>query len=152
MNWTIKTFEQLTSKQLYQILQARVDVFVVEQNCPYREIDDIDQESIHFFIEEQDKIVAYARIIPKGLLYDSASIGRILVHKDYRKHGYGRKLLEACIDWVEENWNEKDIILHAQVYLREFYRSFGFVEITETYLEDGIPHVEMLRSTLVSNK
>ena len=87
MNWNLKAFDNLTASQVYEILQARVDVFVVEQNCPYREIDDVDQLSMHLFLEEDNEIIAYARLIPKDILYPEASIGRILVHKDFRGNG-----------------------------------------------------------------
>lgn len=145
VDWKVKTFEALSLPQLYHILQERVAVFVVEQNCPYQEVDGADQASSHLFLEKDDQIVAYARLIPKGVLYDVASIGRIFVHKDYRKEGYGRELLAKAIEIISVNWREDQIKLHAQVYLRDFYQSFAFKEVTEEYLEDGIPHVDMVR-------
>lgn len=150
MDWIAKTFEQLTSHELYQLLRARVDVFVVEQQCAYREIDDVDQASIHLFLEDKGEILAYARIIPKGVLYYRMSIGRILVPQAYRGNDYGRQLLTTAIDWIEHNWEKQEIMLHAQVYLRDFYQSFGFEVVTDVYLEDGIPHVDMVRPVSVS--
>lgn len=152
MEWNLKTFKSLTGAQVYAILQARVDVFVVEQNCPYREIDGVDQVSTHLFLEKDQKILAYARIIPNDVLYQEPSIGRILVAKGHRGKGYAKEMLTQAIAVVTNQWGNKKIKLHGQVYLRDFYRSFGFREVTEEYLEDGIPHVDMvLDSALISN-
>lgn len=144
MKWKLKSFDELTVNELYKLLQLRVSVFVVEQSCPYPEIDGHDQNCRHLFLEKDDQIVAYARLIPRGVLYESASIGRIVVDKSYRKSGYGRELLNKSIDILMDEWDETEIKLHAQVYLLDFYQSFGFVEMSEHYLEDGIPHVDML--------
>ncbi|GAA5417497.1 protein ElaA [Paraliobacillus ryukyuensis] len=146
MNWTFKTFDQLTNNELYYILKARVDIFIVEQNSPYKDMDGVDQDAMHLFLENQGKIIAYARIIPKGVLYKQPSIGRIVVDNQHRKSGYGRLLLQKSINWIEKNWGKQEIYLHAQVYLRDFYRSFGFEEISDSYEEDGIPHVDMIRT------
>lgn len=147
MEWKLKQFNELTLSELYQILKSRVDIFVVEQECPYPEIDGIDPECIHLFKKDQDKIVAYARLVPKDILYPYPSIGRIIVDLDYRKFGYGRELLNRAISVITEEWGEKEIKLHGQVYLREFYQSFGFQEVSDPYLEDGIPHVDMIRKS-----
>lgn len=144
MKWKLKSFDELTVNELYKLLQLRVSVFVVEQSCPYPEIDGHDQGCKHLFLEEDGQIVAYARLIPQGVLYESASIGRIVVDKTYRKSGYGRELLKKSIDIITGEWGETEIKLHAQVYLLDFYRSFDFIEMSEHYLEDGIPHVDML--------
>lgn len=144
MEWKLKMFESLTANEIYKILQARVDVFVVEQNCPYREIDGIDQVSMHLFLENEGEIIAYARVIPKNILYKEPSIGRVLVHKDFRGNGYAKEVLTQAIAVIKNEWEDTTIKLHGQVYLRDFYRSFGFQEVTEEYLEDGIPHVDMV--------
>ncbi|MCT2534922.1 GNAT family N-acetyltransferase [Aquibacillus koreensis] len=144
MEWQLKKFHELTTDELYKILKARVDVFVVEQNCPYEEVDNHDQASFHLFSEENGQIIAYSRLIPKGNIYKEASIGRVLVHKDYRGKGYAKALMEKSIDIVTNEWNEKEIKIHGQEYLRHFYGSLGFKEISEVYLEDDIPHVDMI--------
>lgn len=140
----VKTFEQLDLGELYHILQRRVAVFVVEQNCAYPEVDGIDQACVHLFVKEDDKVVAYARLIPRGVLYSTASIGRIMVDPAYRAQGYGRKLVDQAIKIITEDWKEHQIKIHAQVYLLNFYQSFGFKQISDHYLEDGIMHVDML--------
>ncbi|WP_112179692.1 MULTISPECIES: GNAT family N-acetyltransferase [Paraliobacillus] len=144
MEWNLKTFENLSATEVYKILQARVDVFVVEQNCPYREIDGIDQSSMHLFLKNDGEVIAYARLIPKDTLYKEPSIGRVLVKKDFRGKGYANEVLKQAIAFITDEWKDTKIKLHGQVYLREFYRSFGFREVTEEYLEDGIPHVDMV--------
>ncbi|WP_017473478.1 GNAT family N-acetyltransferase [Amphibacillus jilinensis] len=144
MYWEAKTFEQLALDELYHILQSRVAVFVVEQNCAYPEVDGIDQTCVHLFAKEGDEVVAYARLIPKGVLDSYASIGRIMVNPTYRAQGYGRKLVDQAIRTITEDWKENQIKIHAQVYLLKFYQSFGFKPISDHYLEDDIMHVDML--------
>ena len=142
--WQLKKFEKLELEELYQILKNRVDIFVVEQKCAYPEIDGIDPKCYHLFKKDQAEIVAYARLVPKGVLYDQPAIGRIIVNQAYRKHGYGRELIDQAIKIITEDWEEPEIKLQGQTYLRNFYQSFGFKEISEPYLEDGIPHVDMI--------
>lgn len=145
MDWELKRFDQLSLTELYQILKSRVDIFVVEQECPYPEIDGIDPDCLHLFKKDQNQIVAYARLVPKGILDPDPMIGRIIVGNEYRKLGYGRALLNQAISVITDQWHEKEIKLQGQVYLRDFYRSLGFKEVSEPYLEDGIPHVDMIR-------
>ncbi|MDL4841069.1 GNAT family N-acetyltransferase [Aquibacillus rhizosphaerae] len=147
MQWQLKTFKELTTEELYKILKARVDVFVVEQNCPYPEIDNFDQASSHLFLEEDNQIIAYARLIPEKVMYDQASIGRVLVDKNQRGQGYAQLLMEKSLQIIVQQWGVREIKLHGQEYLRHFYGSFGFKEITEVYLEDNIPHVDMVLHT-----
>ncbi|BAM46450.1 GNAT family N-acetyltransferase [Amphibacillus xylanus] len=142
--WQLKKFNQLELEDLYQILKNRVDIFVVEQKCAYPEIDGIDPDCYHLFKKDGNEIVAYARLVPNGVLYNYPAIGRIIVNQNYRKSGYGRELIKQAIKIITEDWQEPEIKLHGQTYLREFYQSFGFKEISEPYLEDGIPHVDML--------
>ncbi|WP_407271993.1 GNAT family N-acetyltransferase [Radiobacillus sp. PE A8.2] len=144
MEWQLKTFEQLSTSELYSILKARVDVFVVEQNCPYPEVDNVDQACLHLFSEKNGEIIAYARLIPSEILYPQASIGRVLIHKAHRGHGYAHQLMKKAIEVINDDRKQSAIKLHGQEYLRHFYGSFGFKEITEVYLEDNIPHVDML--------
>ncbi|PXW89190.1 ElaA protein [Streptohalobacillus salinus] len=144
MTYKLKRFEQLTLDELYAILKSRVEVFVVEQTCPYPEVDGLDPDCLHLFQEQDGEILSYCRLIPKNLRYQYPSIGRILVHPNHRKSNYGRKLVQEAIR-VLETETKDPIIIHAQVYLLSFYQSLGFEAITEAYLEDGILHRDMLR-------
>lgn len=140
----VKAFNDLTLDELYQILKTRVAVFVVEQNCPYKEVDGIDDQCFHLFTEEAGELTSYCRLIPPGVMYDEPSIGRILVHPDFRKNKLGRQLLTKAIETAKMKFERHDIKIHAQVYLYDFYRSFGFKPVSEEYLEDDILHVDMV--------
>lgn len=144
MNFTLKTFNQLTNTELYNILQERTNVFVVEQNCPYPEVDGKDVQSYHLYKEDNGEIVAYLRILPPGVSYAELSIGRVLVKKEYRGQKLARELMSYALQFIEEELNETTVKIQAQDYLRNFYSSFGFEAISEVYLDDGIPHVDML--------
>lgn len=137
----IKIFQELTLDQLYSILKLRVDIFVVEQNCPYPELDDEDQKSVHIFYEEGEKVIAYIRIIPTQT--DNIRIGRVVTHKDFRGKSLSSKLMEAAMEFIHKNHVSKKIVLSAQEHLQAFYSKFGFASVSEMYLEDGIPHVDM---------
>lgn len=143
MNWKTYRFDELTARKLYEVLKLRVDVFVVEQNCPYPELDGLDQQAIHLIYSENDEVLAYARLVPAGVKYELPSIGRVIVRKDARGRGLAKKLLERSIDWILTEWNASSIQLQGQVYLQEFYQSFGFEPVSDSYDEDGIPHVDM---------
>ncbi|GEM02895.1 ElaA protein [Halolactibacillus halophilus] len=142
----VKRFNELTTDKLYQLLKLRVDVFVVEQNCPYPEIDGLDQDCLHLFTEEAGVITSYCRLIPPGVLYNEPSIGRILVHQNYREKALGRAIVSEAIRVTKEAFNRGDIKIHAQVYLDDFYTSFGFKPVSDEYLEDGILHVDRVLS------
>lgn len=144
MNIEIKEFLDFDVKGLYNLMKLRVEVFVVEQKCPYLELDGKDEQSIHFLIKDHEELIAYLRILPAGLSYREVSIGRVLVSEKYRKRGYGRELMNKALDYIKEN-NLGDIRISAQDYLRGFYESLGFKKISEVYLEDNIPHIEMLK-------
>lgn len=144
MTWQLKTYAELTKDQLYSIIKERINIFIVEQNCPYPELDDLDQGSYHLFFEEDGEIRAYCRILPKVLKYEEVSIGRVIVKEAYRRTGIATILMRSAIDFVETELNETEIKIQAQDHLRSFYSSFGFKAISETYLEDGIPHVDMI--------
>ncbi len=144
MVWQLKTFEELTNEQLYNIIKERLNIFVVEQDCPYPELDDLDQQSFHLFNEEEGEIKAYCRILEAGVKYQEASIGRVIVKEKYRRNGLATQLLNNAIDFMSNGLNETKIKIQAQDYLRDFYSSFGFQPISEVYLEDGIPHVDMI--------
>ena len=145
MKWYIKRFNELTLEELYEIIKLRVNVFVVEQDCPYPECDDKDYNSTHIFAKDENSIAAYARALPPGISYDEASIGRVIVHNDYRGQKLGVDLMKRSIEYIELELKESSIRISAQEHLTNFYSSVGFRTVSETYLEDGIPHVEMLR-------
>ncbi|TWT04157.1 GNAT family N-acetyltransferase [Planococcus sp. CPCC 101016] len=143
MDWKTYHFEELTARKLYEVLKLRVDVFVVEQNCPYPELDNLDQQSVHLLCSENDEVLAYARLVPAGIKYNLPSIGRVIVHESARGRGLAKKLLEQSIEYILEEWQAPAIQLQGQVYLQGFYESFGFQTISDSYDEDGIPHVDM---------
>lgn len=148
MNWKLKKFEELKIGELYEILKIRNEVFIVEQNCIYQDCDCKDEKSYHLYLEDNGKIIAYLRIIEKGLSFDEMSIGRVLVHRNYRGKGIARELMLKAINFVETSLNEKEIKIQAQSYLIDFYTSIGFKQTSNEYLEDGIPHVDMLYKRL----
>ena len=140
-----KNFEELTLSELYALLKLRVDIFVVEQQCPYEELDDRDRRAMHLFFEKDGEILGGLRILPKGETFDTVAIGRLAVRKDARNLGLARKLMLQAIDYIENVLEENKIKISAQTYLISFYESLGFQPLGETYLEDGIPHVDMER-------
>lgn len=144
MEWTIKLFKELDVDELYTILYLRTAVFVVEQECPYQEVDHKDQVSYHLFGQDNGEIVAYARILPAGISFPEASIGRVLVAKSHRGQGLAQQLMARSLAFLVEEQGEKRIQLSGQTYLEDFYKSFGFQPVSEMYLEDNIPHKDML--------
>ncbi len=143
LNWTCTAFNELHPQTLYQILQLRSAVFVVEQQCIYQDLDDKDHPSLHLCGWQQDTLVAYARILPAGISYDHPSIGRVITNPACRRGGHGRALMRRAIDQCIRTFGDPVILIGAQQYLRDFYASFGFVQVSEPYLEDGIPHITM---------
>jgi ElaA protein len=145
MNFIIKPLETLDTAELYKILQIRNEVFIVEQNCPYQDLDQKDQKSLHLWMQDaMGNITAYCRLLPAGVSYNEPSIGRVLTAANNRKEGLGRKLMETAIDYILNEWNTAAIRISAQLYLKDFYGSLGFQQIGDSYLEDNIPHIEML--------
>lgn len=144
MEWKIKRYKELTIEEIYNILKVRCEVFIVEQQCPYQDCDGKDERAYHLFLENNEDIIAYLRILEKGVSYEEVSIGRFLVAKNYRKKGIAREMLTKGINFIEESLNETSIRISGQVYLKEFYESHGFKIVSDIYLEDNIPHVEML--------
>jgi ElaA protein len=143
MNFITKSFQELTITELYQILQLRSEVFVVEQDCVYQDLDFKDQKSLHVFGLKNDKIVAYTRIFKPGDYFENASIGRVVVQENERKFGFGHDVLKASIKAIKDQFHVDEITLSAQVYLKKFYESHGFKKVGDGYLEDGIPHIRM---------
>jgi ElaA protein len=143
LNWIFKKFNELSAAELYSIMQLRNEVFVVEQNCVYQDADDKDQKSMHLCGWDEKKLVAYTRIIPQGISYTEASIGRVVTSPACRKTGAGRQLMKESISRCFSEFNCTTIKIGAQVYLTAFYQSLGFVQCSGGYIEDGIPHIEM---------
>jgi ElaA protein len=147
MNWTVKPFDALTTTELYKLLQIRNEVFIVEQNCPYQDMDNKDFKSLHFWHEDAEgNVAAYCRILPGGVSYNEPSIGRVLTSGKSRKEGLGRIMMQEAIDFIQKEWEPSGIRIGAQLYLKVFYNSFGFEQIGDSYLEDDIPHIEMLKT------
>jgi ElaA protein len=146
MHWSLKPFQALTPEELYQLLRLRSQVFVVEQQCVFLDLDNKDQQCLHLMGWSNENMTAYARLLPPGLSYDEASIGRVVSSPDARRQGHGRKLMATAITECTRIFGDRDIRIGAQLYLKEFYASFGFRQVSDTYLEDDILHIEMILS------
>lgn len=142
MDLVVKRFDELSVEEIYKILQVRVEVFVVEQNCVYQEIDDKDKYSYHVFLKDDTGIKAYLRVIDKGISFEDVSIGRVLTLK--RGCGLGNIILLEGIKVAKEKMNADRIKIEAQSYAKEFYEKAGFKQVSEEFLEDGIPHIQMV--------
>lgn len=136
-----KLTAELTSRELLAIMKERVRVFVVEQECAYQEVDDLDEMARHVWFSDGDKLVAYARIIQDG---DQVKFGRVLVAHEYRGHHLAQKLVDEVLAEIAEQFPNESVFIQAQSYLEKFYASFGFETISDEYLEDNIPHKDML--------
>jgi ElaA protein len=146
MNWTLKKFTDLTPDELYAILRLRSEVFVVEQTCVFQDIDNKDQASYHLMGWKDDLLAAYTRLMPPGVAYEIASIGRVVTSPLARGTGLGKILMEKSIEEAIRLFGVIPIKIGAQVYLKKFYTSLGFNQTSDIYLEDGIEHIEMIRS------
>ena len=142
-----KSFNELNTKELYDVLQLRSEVFVVEQDCVYQDIDGKDQKALHILGYRDSKLVAYTRIFQPGDYFKEASIGRVVVKQSERQHKFGYDIMKASIKAINDHYNTSEIRISAQTYLRRFYNNLGFKEVGESYLEDGIPHINMLYKT-----
>jgi ElaA protein len=143
--WRLSAWEELSTSELYQCIQLRIKVFVIEQKCPYQDADDKDQHSLHLMGFANDgRLVAYLRIVEPGISYDEWSIGRVVTDPEIRQSGLGKDLMKRALTFLKTEKNNPPVRISAQLYLRRFYASFGFVEIGEPYPEDDIPHIEML--------
>ncbi len=142
MNVTKSNFNELSKEDLYQILRLRTEVFVVEQNCPYQECDNLDHQSLHYFFKEKGTVIAYLRIIPPTQGF--VKIGRVVVAKNQRQNGYGILIMKAAIKDCFQQYSDATIKISAQQYLHRFYTDLGFQSTGKEYLEDGIPHQEMI--------
>jgi ElaA protein len=145
ITWTLKKFDELSVYELYSILRLRSEVFVVEQNCVFQDMDNKDQSSWHLMGWEKNVLVAYTRLVPPGISYEMASIGRVITLQSTRGSGIGKQLMEKSIEQAERLFGKAPIKIGAQLYLREFYQSLGFMQSSDVYDEDGIDHIEMIR-------
>lgn len=143
MQFILKQFQELTVSQLYEIYKLRNKVFVVEQNCPYEDVDEKDPESYHFMMLEGQTLAGYCRILPPGISYAEPAIGRVVVDPDFRGKNSGRLLMNNCIKQTFELFHNQEIVISAQTYLLKFYTELGFVPEGEEYPEDDIPHIKM---------
>lgn len=144
LNWVYKPFNELTTNELYAILQLRSEVFVVEQNCVYLDVDGKDKKSAHLMAWDGHNLAAYTRLVPAGISFVEASIGRVITSPSYRGLGIGITLMEKSIVHALQTYHTNKIRIGAQLYLKKFYEGFGFVAEGEEFIEDGIPHVEMM--------
>jgi ElaA protein len=145
LKWKIKRFNELSLNELYQLLRLRSEVFVVEQNCVYQDIDDKDAKAIHLIGTYQDEMIAYARLFDAGDYFEDASIGRVVVAQKNRAEKHGHVLMREAMAAVEAYFKTQKITISAQLYLQKFYESHGFVVMSEVYLEDDIEHIRMTR-------
>ena len=141
MELVVKHFSELSAEELFEIYKLRVSIFVVEQNCPYQEVDDADRVAYHLWLKDEDGIEAYARVLPQGAAFPTASIGRVIAVK--RRCGLGSKIVEAAIDVAKTKFRAEKLTIEAQVYARSLYEKHGFYQTSEEFLEDGIPHIQM---------
>lgn len=146
IKWKIKRFETLSLHELYLLLQLRSEVFVVEQNCVYQDIDGKDEKALHLLGEIDGNLVAYCRLFKPNDYFDQASIGRVIVKQSARELKLGHELMKQAIQAIQDAFKETKITISAQLYLKKFYESHGFIQTSETYLEDDIPHIEMKKN------
>ncbi|MFK7863578.1 MAG: GNAT family N-acetyltransferase [Pseudohongiellaceae bacterium] len=138
-----KPFGELTTHELYALLRLRSEIFVVEQHCVYQDVDGYDQQAMHLLMNISGELKAYSRLIPPGLKYESASLGRVVTSKTVRGGGYGKALMIESIKQCKAHWPDAAVTISAQAYLEKFYRELGFKSESEPYLEDDIPHIQM---------
>ena len=147
ITWQCAAFSELSAAQLYAILKLRSEVFVLEQNCVYQDIDGLDLECLHVIAWNDDRqVAAYLRVVPPGLKYAEVSLGRVVSSNAVRGTGIGKKLMANAMHLVEQNYPGQAVLIQAQSYLENFYRGFGFVTVSDVLMEDGIPHFMMLKS------
>jgi ElaA protein len=143
ISWNVKPFAELTVFELYEILKLRSAIFVVEQNCVFQDIDELDKQAHHCMGTLDGELVAYSRLFDKAIIYDKASIGRVIIHTKVRKYGLGKKLMEVSIHFIEQLFGKQPLKIGAQFYLKRFYEGLGFQQTSDIYMEDDIPHIYM---------
>jgi ElaA protein len=156
ISWKLARFDELSAREIHDIYQARIAVFVVEQTCPFQDVDGADPASWHLMGwaklgprlrgDGEPALAAYCRLVPPGVKFAEPSIGRVLTTEAARRTGAGRSLMREALARAAAMWPDRAIRIGAQVYLERFYGEFGFVKASDTYIEDGIPHIEMLRA------
>ncbi len=146
MEISVKTFNELDIYELHELLQLRSEVFVVEQDCVYQDIDGKDLKALHIIGKINEKIVAYTRCFAPGIYFKEAAIGRVVVDMEHRKYKLGHKIMTASLEAIKQHYNTENIKLSAQTHLKKFYESHGFSQVGEGYLEDGIPHIAMIKT------
>ena len=146
LTWKCKAYPELTLDDFFGILYLRTEVFIIEQNCPYQDIDAKDKKAFHLFaMDEQGDVIAVTRILPPGVSYDEISIGRVAIKQSARGTGLGHTLMQKSLSFIENEFGSQPIRISAQDYLINYYEQHGFKQVSEMYLEDDIPHVEMLK-------
>jgi ElaA protein len=145
IQWRLKTFAELSNTELYELMRLRQEVFIVEQNCPYLDADNKDLYCHHLLGYIENNLAAHSRLVPAGVSYTEPSIGRVVTSPKYRGKEYGKLLMHESLAAIEKMWGKVAVRIGAQQYLQKFYEGFGFVWEGEPYLEDGIPHIIMLR-------
>lgn len=145
LKWVLKKFDELTPDELYAILRLRSEVFVVEQNCVFQDMDDKDQQCYHLMGWQNNLLAAYTRLVPPGVSYEQPSIGRVVTSPRVRRDGVGKQLMNQSIDETNNLFGKRSIKIGAQLYLKSFYESLGFLQSGEIYDEDGIDHIHMIR-------
>lgn len=144
MEYVLKEFDQLSIDELYQIIQLRLEIFVVEQDCVYQDLDGKDKVAYHLFVRDDDEIVAVLRILPENVSYEEMAIGRVVVRKSHRGQGISKAMMKMAIEFIVNDLGKNRIRLSGQAYLVDFYTNLGFKRVSDEYLEDGIPHFEFL--------
>ena len=146
ITWTAKAFKDLSVDEYFEIIYLRTEIFVVEQDCPYQEVDEKDRQSYHLFGRaENGELIAVTRVLPKGISYDEISVGRVALKKEYRGKGIADTLMLETLNFIKQEFGKQAIRISAQEYLLKCYNKHGFKQVGEMYLEDDIPHIEMLK-------
>lgn len=143
MEFTVKRFDELTVDELFEIYSLRVSVFIVEQNCPYQDVDEYDRSALHLTLRDNGKILAYARVLPAGTVFDEVSLGRVIAVE--RRKGYGSRIVAEALRAARDRFGAGSVVIEAQTYAKKLYEKKGFVQVSDEFSEDGIPHIKMLK-------
>ena len=152
MDWRFAHFDELSGREVHDLYQLRVGVFVLEQNCAFQDVDGVDPRCWHLLGRSGAELAAYCRFVPAGIKFDEASIGRVITSPAVRRTGAGRELMGEAIKRADKLWPGQPIRIGAQAHLERFYGEFGFAKVSDPYIEDGIPHIEMLRPARTTTK
>lgn len=147
MEWHVRAFDELTPKELYEILALRSEIFIVEQDVPYQDLDRKDYEAMHIFAKDKGEVVAAIRILKPGVAYDEASFGRVVVKQSYRGEKLSSYMICRGLELMQEKWGASSARISAQAYLQSYYATFGFEVCSEPYIEDRLPHIEMVKTS-----